>query len=57
MRHEGQVVSPRDISEEHERYREALIQIERMKRTPRAYRHQKFEHLIRLAQDALRIDE
>ena len=50
-------MSPRDISEEHERYRNALEQIERMKRTPRAYRHTKFEDLIRIAQQALQIDE
>jgi hypothetical protein len=50
-------MSPRDISEEHARYREALEQIERMKRTPRAYRHTKFGDLIRIAQQALQIDE
>jgi len=50
-------LSPRDISEEHARYREALEQIERMKRTPRAYRHTKFGDLIRIAQQALQIDE
>jgi hypothetical protein len=50
-------VSPRDISEEHERYRKALEDIERYKRTPRAYRHAKFEHLIKIAQEALRGDE
>jgi hypothetical protein len=50
-------LSPRDISEEHERYRLALEQIERMKRTPRAYRHTKFGDLIKIAQQALQIDE
>lgn len=50
-------MSPRDISEEHERYRAALAEIERYKRTPRAYRHTKFEHLIKIAQDALRVDD
>jgi hypothetical protein len=50
-------MSPRDISEEYERYRNALEQIERMKRTPRAYRHTKFGDLIKIAQDALRIEE
>jgi hypothetical protein len=50
-------LSPRDISEEHARYREALEQIERMKRTPRAYRHTKFGDLIKIAQQALQIDE
>ena len=49
-------MSPRDTSEEHARYREALIQIERMKRTPRAYRHQKFEKLVEIAREALRLD-
>ena len=46
-------MSPRDISEEHERYRKALEDIERYKRTPRAYRHAKFEQLIKIAQEAL----
>jgi hypothetical protein len=50
-------LSPRDLSEEHARYREALEQIERMKRTPRAYRHTKFGDLIKIAQQALQIDE
>jgi hypothetical protein len=50
-------LSPRDISEEHARYREALEQIERMKRTPRAYRHTKFGDLIKIAQEALRLEE
>lgn len=50
-------MSPRDISEEHARYREALIAIERMKRTPRAYRHQKFEKLVEIAREALRLDD
>jgi hypothetical protein len=45
------------MSEEHARYREALEQIERMKRTPRAYRHTKFGDLIKIAQQALQIDE
>jgi hypothetical protein len=46
-------MSPRDLADEHARYREALEQIERMKRTPRAYRHTQFETLIRIAQEAL----
>ena len=46
-------MSPRDISEEHARYREALEQIERYKRTPRAYRHTQFEKLVKIAQEAL----
>ena len=50
-------MSQRDLSEEHARYREALIAIERMKRTPRAYRHQKFEKLIEIAREALRLDD
>jgi len=50
-------MSPRDISEEHERYKLALEQIERMKRTPRAYRHTKFGDLIKIAQEALRLEE
>ncbi len=43
----------RDISDEHAAYRAALEQIARYKHTPRAYRHQKFEKLIQIAQDAL----
>jgi hypothetical protein len=35
-------------------YRDALIAITRYKHTPRAYRHTKFEELIRLAQEALK---
>lgn len=46
-------MSQRDIADEHERYKRALEQIERYKRTPRAYRHQKFEQLIKIAQTAL----
>jgi hypothetical protein len=49
-------VSPRDISDEHARYREALEQIERMKRTPRAYRHTQFEKLVEIAREALRLE-
>ncbi len=37
--------------------REALEQIARYKYTPRAYRHQKFEDLIRIAETALRDQE
>jgi hypothetical protein len=40
--------------QDHDRYREALLSITRYKHTPRAYRHQKFEHLIKIAEDALR---
>ncbi len=36
-----------------ERYRAALEQIARYKHTPRAYRHMKFEQLVRLAEAAL----
>lgn len=43
----------RDISDEHATYRTALEQIARYKHTPRAYRHQKFEQLVKIAQDAL----
>jgi hypothetical protein len=50
-------VSPRDISDEHARYRDALEQIERMKRTPRAYRHTQFEKLVEIAREALRLDD
>jgi hypothetical protein len=46
-------MSPRDIADEHERYKVALEAIERYKRTPRAYRHTKFEQLIKIAQEAL----
>ena len=49
-------MSPRDISDEHARYREALEQIERMKRTPRAYRHTQFEKLVEIAREALRLE-
>ena len=35
-------------------YRAALEQILRMRHTPRAYRHQKYEILIKIASDALR---
>jgi hypothetical protein len=44
----------RDISEEHERYRAALEKIESMKHVRRAYRHVKYEDLIKIAQEALR---
>jgi hypothetical protein len=50
-------VSPRDLSDEHARYREALQQIERMKRTPRAYRHTQFEKLVEIAREALRLED
>jgi hypothetical protein len=50
-------MSPRDISDEHARYREALEQIERMKRTPRAYRHTQFEKLVEIAREALRLED
>lgn len=36
-----------------QRYRDALEQIARYKHTPRAYRHMKFEQLVRLAEAAL----
>ena len=36
-----------------DRYRAALEQIARYKHTPRAYRHMKFEQLVRLAEAAL----
>lgn len=35
-------------------YHAALTAIARYKHTPRAYRHTKFEELIRLAQEALK---
>ena len=41
-------------AEEIARLRAALEQIVRYKRTPRAYRHTKFEQLIVIAEDALR---
>ena len=47
----------RDISDEHAKYRTALEQIARYKHTPRAYRHQKFEQLVKIAQDALTITD
>ena len=43
----------RDISDEHATYRAALEQIARYKHTPRAYRHQKFEQLVKIAQEAI----
>lgn len=43
-----------DESETLRRYRDALEQIVRYKRTPRAYRHTQFEKLVRLAEEALR---
>jgi hypothetical protein len=36
-----------------ERYRAALEQIARYKHTPRAYRHMKFEQLVKIAEAAL----
>jgi uncharacterized protein (DUF2461 family) len=50
-------MSPRDLADEHARYKLALEQIERMKRTPRAYRHQKFEKLVEIAREALRLED
>ena len=50
-------MSPRDISDEHARYRAALEKIESMKHVRRAYRHTKYEDLIRIAQEALSPDE
>lgn len=50
-------MSPRDLSDDHDRYKAALEDIERYKRTPRAYRHTKFEHLIKIAQEALRVED
>lgn len=46
-----------DESETLKRYRVALEQIVKQKHTPRAYRHTKFEQLVRIAEDALRNDE
>lgn len=46
-------MSPRDIADEHQRYRAALEKIESMKHVRRAYRHTKYEDLIRIAQEAL----
>lgn len=46
-----------DYAEQRDKYREALEQIIRYKRTPRAYRHTKFEHLIKIAEEALKDDE
>jgi len=43
----------RDISDEHAAYRAALEQVARYKHTPRAYRHTKFEQLVKIAQEAL----
>ena len=40
-----------------EKYKEALEAIVKMRHTPRAYRHAKFETLIKLAQTALLRDE
>lgn len=37
-----------------QRYRDALEQITRYKRTPRAYRHMKFEKLVQIAEEAIR---
>ena len=36
-----------------QRYRDALEQIARYKHTPRAYRHVKFEQLVKIAEGAL----
>ncbi len=36
-----------------QRYRDALEQIARYKRTPRAYRHMTFEKLVQIAEAAL----
>ena len=36
-----------------QRYRDALEQITRYKHTPRAYRHMKFEALVKIAEAAL----
>ena len=59
MQDAGWVVtrSGSELIERQERYREALEQIERMKRTPRAYRHQKFEKLVEIAREALRLED
>lgn len=46
-----------DESETLKRYRVALEQIVKQKHTPRAYRHTKFEQLVRIAEDAIRNDE
>lgn len=50
-------MSPRDTSLEHARYKAALEQITRYKHTPRAYRHTKFEQLVKIAESALTDDE
>jgi hypothetical protein len=42
-----------DQSEQHDKYKAALEQIVKQKRTPRAYRHTKFEQLIKIAEHAL----
>ena len=47
----------RDLSDEHARYRAALEKIEAMKHVRRAYRPTKYEDLIKIAQQALQIDE
>jgi hypothetical protein len=44
----------RDLSDEHAKYRAALEKIEAMKHVRRAYRHTKYEDLIKIAQEALR---
>ena len=44
----------RAMPDELARYREALEKIESMKHVRRAYRHTKYEELIRIAQEALR---
>ena len=40
-----------------DRYKAALEQIVRYRHTPRAYRHTKFEQLVKIAQEALATDE
>lgn len=44
----------RDTHDERDEYRRALEAIIRYKRTPRAYRHAKFEHLITIAEEAIK---
>lgn len=44
----------RDTHDEKDAYRVALEAIVRYKRTPRAYRHAKFEQLIQIAEEALK---
>lgn len=47
----------RDTHDEKDEYRAALEAIVRYKRTPRAYRHTKFEDLVRIAENALNRSE